>query len=89
MTAIDRIIKHQEERKERERKMCADYAALKEQYPTVPPYAIVDTMAWKYKEYNARIGSKYFPTTVNGVMNVIVRNGLHQHRPKTRKGGSK
>lgn len=68
------------QRTQRDNRICSDYLTLLERNPNAAPYCLLDTLAHRYAEMNAKAGSRVWPQTAPGIRRVIMQKGLMNAR---------
>ena len=76
MATIEQKEARKREREQRIARICNDYLENLEQ-TKFAPHCIFETLAEKYSKLNAKLGVRYWPETIPGIRNIIIKAGLY------------
>lgn len=82
MATIDHIENRKAALRERHARVCADYKALKAQYPSASASSLFETMANQYNKINSDANANILPFTASGIRMILENNGLYTPRKK-------
>lgn len=84
MATIDQMENRKAALRERHERVCSDYMALKEQYPSASASSLFETMANRYYKINAEAKANILPFTSSGIKIILESNGLYTPRKKSK-----